>query len=305
MNCNDSHDNLVGNIVLKDIYIIKNTINDMVYIGQAKNTFERWKGHKTAAKTGHYKNKCILYEAMQKYGIDKFYYEILESQIPNYNEREKYWIAFYDCIAPHGYNILPGGEQYPNYKGIDSPTAAIKSKEVLDSIIDDLKQRDLRLTELASKYGVPLNTIHGINSGSTYFNKDIDYPIRKKKIPSKLSDDDVIRVIKHLRDRKETIKEISSIFGVSEETINCINIGQTHKDIYPQIKRPFRKVPVIKVKFTNEEIDKIIWYIQNTSLSYREIARRYNVEHNTILAIKNGRGAYRRPDLSYPLRPNN
>ena len=91
----------------------------------------------------------------------------------------------------------------------------------------------------------------------------------------------------------------------SEETINCINIGQTHKDIYPQIKRPFRKVPVIKVKFTNEEIDKIIWYIQNTSLSYREIARRYNVEHNTILAIKNGRGAYRRPDLSYPLRPNN
>lgn len=303
---NQSHGNLVGNVVLKDIYIIKNKVNDKVYIGQSVDSYDRWKHHKTAAKTGHYKNRSLLYEAMRKYGVNNFYYEILESQIENYNEREKYWISFYGSIAPNGYNILEGGEQYPNFVGITNSGAAVRTENELNSIIEDIMSSNLRLTEIASKYHVPLNTIRGINTGTTYRNSDLEYPIRKKRIPVKLSNDDVESIIDLLLGKQYRIREIAKLYNVSEETINCINVGDTHKDVMAYITRPIRKDVVHKSSVLSEDqISDVIWLLQNTSKSLREIARKHNVGHRTIMNIKNGAKTYRRENLVYPLRPNN
>ncbi len=301
-----SHGNLVGNVVLKDIYIVKNKVNNKVYIGQAHNSYDRWKHHKTAAKTGHYHHRCLLYEAMQKYGIHNFYYEVLESQVPNYNERERYWIKFYNSLAPNGYNLLPGGEQYPNLSGIMNAGAAIQSKEELDAVIDDLRNSELRLTEIAKKYGVPVNTVHGINSGNTYHDSNAIYPIRKKRIPVKLSEADVNDILRLLHGEEYMISEIAHMYNVSEETINCINTGRTHSDICKQFDRPVRNAPVLKSRILSEDqVSDIIWMLQNTSISLREIARKHDVEHGTVINIKNGSKTYRRTGLTYPLRPNN
>lgn len=90
------------------IYIIKNKINDKVYIGQTTNSIEyRWKQHKYAANEGR---KFHLYNAMRKYGIDNFWVELLEevnSQL-NLNERESYWIKRYNSYD-NGYNSTLGG----------------------------------------------------------------------------------------------------------------------------------------------------------------------------------------------------
>ena len=302
----DSHDNLVGNIILKDIYVIKNTVNNMVYVGQAKDTYKRWKGHKTAGKTGHYKGKSVLYEAMQKIGVDKFYYEIIEKQISNYNDREKYWIKQYNSLYPNGYNLTEGGEQYPNRTGINNATAAIKDEEKLNNVINEIINSRKHLTEIAKEYDIPINTVHSINYGYTYFNDKLDYPLRKEKVSKKLSNNDVEEIIIMLVDNSHSIKEIASRFSVSEETINCINIGATHKDVFPDVKRPFRKGANPKLRsITEYQLNEIIDLIRNTSLSYREIARRYDVDSRVILNIKNGTGIYRRELLKYPLRPNN
>lgn len=302
----ESHGNLVGNVMLKDIYIVKNTINNMVYIGQARDPYERWKHHKTAAKTGHYKCRSLLYEAMRKYGINNFYYEILESKVENYNERERYWIAFYNSVAPNGYNLLEGGEQYPNLCGIMNAGAAVKTQEELESIIDDIKHSKLRLNEIAKKYDVPLNTIHGINQGNTYHNSDIEYPIRAEKIPTKLSAQDVRDIIWFLEGDEYTIKDIAKLYNVSDVTINSINIGATHSDIVPDLERPIRKGAVIHSSvLTEDEVSEIIWMLQNTSISLRAIGRKFGVCHRVIINIKNGSKAYRRHGLNYPLRKNN
>lgn len=197
--------NLVGinNSDVKDIYIIRNKINNKVYIGQSKNPKNRWKAHKTAAKTGHYKGRSILYEAMKKYGIEKFFMEIIESNVFNYNEREKYWIKKYDSLFPNGYNLIPGGEQYPNFSGINNSSAAIKDEEILNKIIQDLKNTLIPQTELAKIYNVPINTIHGINQGLTYFDKRYDYPIRKEKIIIKLNTEQVIEIAELLKNNNE------------------------------------------------------------------------------------------------------
>lgn len=62
------------------IYIIKNSINDKVYIGRTINLEKRWRGHKSAScnKNDVQYNKP-LYTDMRKLGIDKFWYEVLDS----------------------------------------------------------------------------------------------------------------------------------------------------------------------------------------------------------------------------------
>lgn len=93
------------------IYIIKNNINNKVYIGQSVNIVARWYAHKQSAKNikaqDHYTE---IHQAMYKHGIDSFYYEILEEcSIERLNKREIYYISLYDSYK-NGYNMTFGGE---------------------------------------------------------------------------------------------------------------------------------------------------------------------------------------------------
>lgn len=94
------------------IYIIKNSCNDKVYIGQTTTTMEnRFKRHINSAKN-NFEPSMILYNAMRKYGFDNFYIDLLEDNIDDayLNDRERYWIHEYNSIRPNGYNIRDGGE---------------------------------------------------------------------------------------------------------------------------------------------------------------------------------------------------
>ena len=97
--------------VLGQIYIIRNNINSKVYIGQTIQGYEnRWYGHKHESKN----IDRPLYRAMKKYGIDNFWIELIEENIPyeKLDEREIYYIELYDCINPKGYNLSPGGKSF-------------------------------------------------------------------------------------------------------------------------------------------------------------------------------------------------
>lgn len=95
------------------IYLIRNKINDKVYVGQSINISERLSDHKRIA-TNDLTNISPLYLAMRKYGIDNFIYTVLEEcSAEQLDEREIYWIKYYhSCIydpAAHGYNLTWGG----------------------------------------------------------------------------------------------------------------------------------------------------------------------------------------------------
>lgn len=92
---------------MPNIYIIKNKINDKVYIGQTINKIEtRFINHKMASRIEDTK----FYRAIRKYGEDNFYIELLEEvDINSLNEREQYWINFYDSYN-NGYNSTLGGD---------------------------------------------------------------------------------------------------------------------------------------------------------------------------------------------------
>lgn len=94
------------------IYIIKNIKNDKVYIGQTTCGLNyRWNQHLKSAMN-NYEPTMVIYNAMRKYGIENFFISILEDniEIEKLNEREKYWIDYYNSKVPNGYNVREGGE---------------------------------------------------------------------------------------------------------------------------------------------------------------------------------------------------
>lgn len=105
-----------GNVSWKDnymtcgIYIIKNTINDKVYVGQSVDIEHRFYAHKYSAMNRRQDSHTQIHRAMKTIGVENFYYEILEEcPIESLDEREIYYIDKFDSYV-NGYNMTLGGE---------------------------------------------------------------------------------------------------------------------------------------------------------------------------------------------------
>ena len=93
------------------IYKATNKINNKVYIGQTTQLLkDRIHGHKNEAFNNILKN-CPFHRAIVKYGLESFEIEKIE-EVNNelLNEREIYWIDYYDSYY-NGYNATLGGQQ--------------------------------------------------------------------------------------------------------------------------------------------------------------------------------------------------
>ena len=107
------------------IYKITNSVNKKVYIGQTHFTVEhRWKQHIRNYNIEH--RQQPLYKAFAKYGLENFNIETIEEvECDKLNEREIYWIAYYDSFQ-NGYNATLGGDG-KLYQWTDSQYEEIKS----------------------------------------------------------------------------------------------------------------------------------------------------------------------------------
>jgi hypothetical protein len=127
------------------IYKTINLVNNKIYIGQDSHDNSEYLG-----------SGKILKKAIKKYGKENFKKKILEDNIRSkkeLNEREKYWISFYNSTDKDiGYNIAKGGDggdtlsNHPNLKEIGEKISAknsktghsryiIYSQEIIDKII--------------------------------------------------------------------------------------------------------------------------------------------------------------------------
>ena len=85
------------------IYAIRNLQNGKMYIGQSINIYGRWKEHlKNLRDNSHYAK--YLQHSFNKYGENGFIYGVIEyCSKEELNEREYYWINYYNTFN-EGYN---------------------------------------------------------------------------------------------------------------------------------------------------------------------------------------------------------
>jgi len=244
---------------MKAIYKITNKLNNKCYIGQSNNPMERWKQHKFRAIKAEDKGKSAIHDALREVGIDNFIFEII-GWFKNYNEKEKYFINYYNSLIPNGYNILKGGEEPPHKYGEEHHNS-VHSQSLVDKIIDDLLSHKYTQKEIENKYQTNQPLITSINRGITHRRPGIEYPIIKT---SKYNCDDKVfeQIIYLLKNSQCTSAEIGQYFGFSGSTIKAINTGRNHHS--ENINYPIRNfrgkansqsVEAILAKRSTETID--------------------------------------------------
>lgn len=155
------------------IYKITNDVNGKVYIGKTLNTVEaRWKEHCYDKDRRKVENRP-LYQAMNKYGLQHFSIETVEECKTNLEEREVYWIKYYNSYIgwpnSNGYNATLGGDGKP-YINYD--------------MIRELANTEKTQVEIAAIVGCNVDTVAKVclqNNQENYnYNKRISIAVYQK-----------------------------------------------------------------------------------------------------------------------------
>jgi hypothetical protein len=105
-----------------EIYIIRNLVNQKVYVGQAVSHILNHKRYRPYGHQGRFrshiseafskkKHQChYLNNSIRKHGVENFEVELIENcTMENANERETFYINHYNSVFPNGYNLKIGG----------------------------------------------------------------------------------------------------------------------------------------------------------------------------------------------------
>lgn len=240
--CDAIQKNLTG------IYIIRNNINNKVYIGQSTDIKRRWQEHLRSAQPDKYAIKSIrdsktpIHLAMQKYGIKNFQISILENCCKEeLNEKERFWIEKFQSTNKNiGYNILKGGQDSLGVKGEYHSQAKLTLEQVCQ-IRNLLKENSLSLKEISILYNnISTSTLSMINTGKVWKDENIEYPLRMtytgskgSKNPRSCFTEEQVMEIRTLYSQGVTLKNIPDKYKklASESAITAILYGRSYKHL--------------------------------------------------------------------------
>ena len=145
-------------IYMIGIYMFENINNHKKYIGQSINiTHRKWE-HYNRPSSGCYIDKILAAKP------EEFTFSIIEEcPVDKLDEREIYWIDYYDSIN-NGYNVIRGGDCYRGENNIGAKLTELQVKEII-KLLEECK---LTNGEIAKLYQVHINTIDAINRCKTW-----------------------------------------------------------------------------------------------------------------------------------------
>ena len=126
------------------IYKATNTITNKSYIGLTTRSLQERKCEHIRRKKDE---NTYFHQSIVKYGSEVFIWEVIDdtaASLGELQELEKYYIKYYNTLAPNGYNLNPGGAggdclTRRDYSYGNNPSArpviGITSMKVYDSII--------------------------------------------------------------------------------------------------------------------------------------------------------------------------
>jgi len=107
------------------IYKALNKVNGKIYIGQTIRSLD-FRIEEHLRKKSHFSN------ALKKYGLQSFEFSVIDSTLLKEiaNEKEKYWIKFFDCKYPKGYNLTAGGRGNLGHKHTEETRKKISNTKL-------------------------------------------------------------------------------------------------------------------------------------------------------------------------------
>ena len=123
-----------------------------------------------------------------------------------------------------------------------------------------------------------------------------DLPVHRAiKKYGKISEENV----ELIRNSSLSFEQIAEKFNCSSSTISHINNGKHYPNA--SYTYPLRKKKKTTTKLSQENLNKICELIQNTNISFTQIARDFNLSSSTVGRINSGKYHFDE-NKSYPLR---
>ena len=185
------------------IYCIENTFNHKKYIGQSKDIDTRWKKHIYELTHNKHHND-YLQKSWNKYGKENFrFYNLERCCFEMLDEKERYWIDYYDTLDRNcGYNLKDGGQN-------GGSTLTIETREKLSkSIRKSYENFDLR-------------NLRRKNALAQWSNPKIKEKISKENngmYGKKHSEESKKRMSEHSKGRKSPTRNTTPVFCVETKT---------------------------------------------------------------------------------------
>lgn len=199
------------------VYKITNIVNGKFYIGSSKEISKRWGCHRKA------KRNMIIHNAIRKYGIENFVFEILECcKEEQLIEREQF---YYDLLEPQYNAIRPIENPMENPNIIKRHKNAVNSEEHRKKISEASKKNYHKIkqtlvksshTETANQKRISTMTSDEFKASHSETMKRIwaDEDFRKENAPKKA---EILKQILERADVKEKIAKCSKKRWENEE----------------------------------------------------------------------------------------
>ena len=186
------------------IYKITNKVNGKSYIGQTiQSVKERFYQH-CATKCSQAILNMVIHKAITKYGKSNFTIEVIEEvESANLNDRERYWIRYYDSYN-NGYNSTEGGQDgIKLFKNLD-----------IESIVREYKSGK-SLREIGRLFNVDKQTIKDL-----LVRNNISLRTTRTYKFSQKDKEDIIKDLSLGLSRKEIISKWNISKGYLSQLIN-------------------------------------------------------------------------------------
>lgn len=251
------------------IYKITNKINNKCYIGQSIHIEQRWQEHLYKS------SQCSLLKyALYKYGKENFIFEIIE-ECPqeNLNNREQYWISYYNSFND-GYNLTLGGDGTIKY-----------SVETIYETYNQLKS----VRQTANKIGCAESTVRRVL-------REYDINCHEQSDPKSIEkiDPNTLKVIKTYL----SIQEAADENQVNHSAITMALNG-THKSCagyywkYTGEKKEFPKEKIkqwkTKIQQLNYDTEEVIAEFESAANAAAALGKDRKNGGSQIIAVCNGR----------------
>ena len=125
----------------------------------------------------------------------------------------------------YGLRHAKENEKYPLH---DYYNDRVLSKNEINEIIDLISSTNMSFVEIGKIYNKKPSAIEDINSGNSFYNKDIKYPIRINK-KTFLNEKNINEIYDLLLNSSIPLEEIQNKYNIGKITLYYINKGYTHR----------------------------------------------------------------------------